>query len=421
MWGIPCQSLRRLTVGGLLLVLTPFSSAADLKTAKIAVEAERTRVFLDLAGPVDYKLFEIANPDRIVLDLRDSAAAESFAAPGGKGLLKSLRTGAQNKTDLRVVLDLAADVRPKSFLMPPDGGQGYRLVVDLYPKGKGKAEVVKSARVAPAKARDVVVMIDPGHGGNDPGAKGNAGTQEKNITMMVSRELKRQIDKTPGMRAVLTRDGDYYVGLEDRYHKAREMKADLFVSIHADAFTSSDARGSSVWMLSPRGATSEAARFLADRENNSDLVGGVKLDRKDNTLAAVLLDLSQSSTIEASGAVAQQVLRAIGKLGPTHRGYVEKANFVVLRSPDVPSILVETAFITNPEEERRLNNPEQRELLATAILNGMRTYLQSTPPPGTQFAVAADKNKPERLASRKVEDSDDSSAEGIALARVPRS
>jgi len=421
MWGIPCQSLRRLTVGGLLLVLTPFSSAADLKTAKIAVEAERTRVFLDLAGPVDYKLFEIANPDRIVLDLRDSAAAESFAAPGGKGLLKSLRTGAQNKTDLRVVLDLAADVRPKSFLMPPDGGQSYRLVVDLYPKGKGKAEVVKSARVAPAKARDVVVMIDPGHGGNDPGAKGNAGTQEKNITMMVSRELKRQIDKTPGMRAVLTRDGDYYVGLEDRYHKAREMKADLFVSIHADAFTSSDARGSSVWMLSPRGATSEAARFLADRENNSDLVGGVKLDRKDNTLAAVLLDLSQSSTIEASGAVAQQVLRAIGKLGPTHRGYVEKANFVVLRSPDVPSILVETAFITNPEEERRLNNPEQRELLATAILNGMRTYLQSTPPPGTQFAVAADKNKPERLASRKVEDSDDSSAEGIALARVPRS
>jgi N-acetylmuramoyl-L-alanine amidase len=421
MWGIPRQSLRRLVVGGLLLALAPFSSAAELKTAKISVESDRTRVFLDLAGPVDYKLFEIANPGRIVLDLRDSAAAESFAAPGGKGLLKSLRTGAQNKTDLRVVLDLAADVRPKSFLMPPDAGSGYRLVVDLYPRGRGKAEAVKSARVAPAKTRDVVVMIDPGHGGNDPGAKGNAGTQEKNITMMVSRELKRQIDKTPGMRAVLTRDGDYYVGLEDRYHRAREVKADLFVSIHADAFTSSDARGSSVWMLSPRGATSEAARFLADRENNADLVGGVKLDRKDNTLAAVLLDLSQSSTIEASGAVAQQVLRAIGKLGPTHRGYVEKANFVVLRSPDVPSILVETAFITNPEEERRLNNPEQRELLATAILNGMRSYLQSTPPPGTQFAVAAEKNKPERLASRKVEDSDDSSGEGITLARVPRS
>ena len=412
--------LRHLIAGGLLLVLTPFSPAAELKTAKISVEGDRTRVFLDLAGPVDYKLFEIANPGRIVLDMRDSSLSDGFAAPGGKGLLKSLRTGAQNKTDLRVVFDLAADVRPKSFLMPPEGGQGYRLVVDLYPKGKGKAEVVKSARAA-IKTRDVVVMIDPGHGGNDPGAKGNAGTQEKNITMMVSRELKRQIDKTPGMRAVLTRDGDYYVGLEDRYRKAREAKADLFVSIHADAFTSSDARGSSVWMLSPRGATSEAARFLADRENNADLVGGVKLDRKDNTLAAVLLDLSQSSTIEASGAVAQRVLRAIAKLGPTHRGYVEKANFVVLRSPDVPSILVETAFITNPEEERRLNNSGQRELLATAILNGMRDYFQSAPPPGTQFAVAAEKNKPERLAARKVEDGDDSSGESIALARVPRS
>ena len=422
MRGKPRQALRQLIVGGLLLATAMFSFAADLKSAKIAVESDRTRIFLDLAGPVDYKLFEIANPDRIVLDMRDSALTDGFAAPGGKGLLKSLRTGAQNKTDLRVVLDLAADVRPKSFLMPPEGGQGYRLVVDLYPKGKGgRADIVKSARVPPAKTRDVVVMIDPGHGGNDPGAMGSGGTNEKNITMLVSRELKRQIDKTPGMRALLTRDGDYYVGLEDRYHKAREAKADLFVSIHADAFVSSDARGSSVWMLSPRGATSEAARFLADRENNADLVGGVKLDKKDNTLAAVLLDLSQSSTLEASGAVAQQVLRAIGKLGPTHRGYVEKANFVVLRSPDVPSILVETAFITNPEEERRLNSSDQREQLATAILNGMRNYFQATPPPGTQFAVSAEKNKPDRLASRKAADDGEDASEGVALARVPRS
>ncbi len=422
MRGKPRQALRHLIVGGLLLASAPFSSAAELKAAKIAVESDRTRIFLDLAGPVDYKLFEIANPGRIVLDMRDSGLTESFAAPTGKGLLKSLRTGAQNKTDLRVVLDLAADVRPKSFLMPPEGGQGYRLIVDLYPKGKGgKVEVVKSARTPPVKTRDVVIMIDPGHGGNDPGAMGNAGTSEKNITMLVSRELKRQIDKMPGMRALLTREGDYYVGLEDRYHKAREAKADLFVSIHADAFVSSDARGSSVWMLSPRGATSEAARFLADRENNADLVGGVKLDKKDNTLAAVLLDLSQSSTLEASGAVAQQVLRAIAKLGPTHRGYVEKANFVVLRSPDVPSILVETAFITNPEEERRLNSSEQRELLATAILNGVHNYFQAAPPPGTQFAVNAEKNKPDRLASRKAGDAGDDIDDGVALARVPRS
>jgi N-acetylmuramoyl-L-alanine amidase len=423
MWGRSRQALRHLIVGVSLLALTPFSFAAELKAAKISVESDRTRVFLDFAGAVDYKLFEIANPGRIVLDMRDSAAADGFAVPAGKGLLKSLRTGAQNKTDLRVVLDLTDDVRPKSFLMPPDDGKGYRLVVDLYPKGKGgKAEVVKSVRAMPVKTRDVVVMIDPGHGGNDPGAQGNAGTWEKNITLMVSRELKRQIDKTPGMRAVLTRDGDYYVGLEDRYRKAREAKADLFVSIHADAFSSSDARGSSVWMLSPRGATSEAARFLADRENNADLVGGVKLDKKDNTLAAVLLDLSQSSTIEASGTVAQQVLRAIAKLGPTHRGYVEKANFVVLRSPDVPSILVETAFITNPEEEKRLNNADQREQLATAILNGVRNYFEAAPPPGTLFAAGA-KGKSERAASsRKPDDADDDAGDGnnVALARLPR-
>src|SRR5262249_33535232 len=216
------------------------------------------------------------------------------------------------------------------------------------------------------------------------------------------RELKRQIDKMPGMHAVLTREGDYYVALEDRYHRAREVKADLFVSVHADAFSSADARGSSVWMLSPRGATSEAARFLADRENNSDVVGGVKLDkRKDNTLAAVLLDLSQGATLEASGVVAQQVLRALAKLGPTHRGYVEKANFVVLRSPDVPSILVETAFITNPSEEKRLKNPEQRENLAKAILDGVRSYFTAAPPPGTWFAANARRDKPIAVASRK--------------------
>jgi N-acetylmuramoyl-L-alanine amidase len=422
MRGVSRQALFQLVAGVTLLATGSFALGADLKSAKIAVDDERTRIFLDLGGAVDYKLFEIPNPDRIVLDLHDSAPADDFAAPAGKGLLKSLRTGAQNKTDLRVVLDLAAGVRPKSFLMPPEGGQGYRLVVDLYPKVKGKTEVVKSARTPPAKVRDVVVMIDPGHGGDDPGAMGNAGTREKNITLMVARELKRQVDKQPGMRAVLTRDGDYYVGLEDRYKKAREAKADLFVSVHADAFTSSDARGSSVWMLSPRGATSEAARFLADRENNADLVGGVKLDKKDNTLAAVLLDLSQSSTLEASGVVASQVLRALAKLGPTHRGYVEKANFVVLRSPDVPSILVETAFITNPEEEKRLNNGEQREQLASAILNGVRNYFQAAPPPGTQFAVNAEKTKSERMAMRKAADgSDAGDADSVAVARVPRS
>ncbi len=195
------------------------------------------------------------------------------------------------------------------------------------------------------------------------------------------------------MTAVLTRDGDYFIPLEDRYRKAREAKADLFISIHADAFTSSDARGSSVWVLSPRGATNEASRWLADRENRADLVGGISLDDKDDTLAKVLLDLSQGATMGASSAVAEQVLSALRKLGPTHRTYVERANFVVLRSPDVPSILVETAFISNPAEEARLKSPDHRDKLASAILGGVNDYFRASPPPGTLFAKGSNRER----------------------------
>ena len=381
MWGKPRHALHHLIAGGLLLATASFSFAAELKNAKIAVEPDRTRVFLDLAGPVDYKLFEIANPDRIVLDMRDSAAAAGFATPSGKGLLKSLRTGAQNKTDLRVVLDLAADVRPKSFLMPPEGGQGYRLIVDLYPKGKGaKAEVVKSARVAPVKTRDVVIMIDPGHGGNDPGAKGSAGTLEKHITMMVARELKRQIEKTSGMRAVLTRDGDYYVDLEERYHKAREVKADLFVSIHADAFTTPLARGSSVFALSEHGASSAAARWMANKENSSDQIGGISVQTADAAVNRALFDMSTTAQIRDSLRYGGFVLNEIGDINKLHKGSVEQAGFAVLKAPDIPSILVETAFISNPEEETRLNDDAYRDQMANAILKGIKRYFAANPP-----------------------------------------
>jgi N-acetylmuramoyl-L-alanine amidase len=237
----------------------------------------------------------------------------------------------------------------------------------------------------------------------------------------VTRDLKRLIDAQPGMHAVLTRDGDYFIALNERYRKAREAKADLFVSVHADAFASEDAKGSSVWMLSTRGASSEAARWLADRENRADLVGGVTLDNKDNTLAAVLLDLSQSATLEASGAVAKRVLHSLAQIGPTHRGYVEKANFVVLRSPDVPSILVETAFITNPAEEKRLTSNTQREKLAAAILDGVREYFRSTPPPGTWFAANARKDKPRVAAVLQADDPDAAELTGAVAARGPRS
>lgn len=375
--------------------------AAEIKNLRIWAGPEYTRAVFDVSGPVDYKLFELAKPDRIVLDLRASQLADGFAAPAARGLLKGLRAGRQGKNDARVVFDLADGVRPKSFLLPPADKFGYRLVLDLYPAAAKPAPVKTVAAAAGGKARNVVVAIDAGHGGDDPGAIGASGTYEKNITLAVARQLKKQIDAAPGMSAVLTRDADYFIPLERRYAKAREAKADLFISIHADAFSSSDARGSSVWVLSPRGATSEAARWLADRENRADLVGGISLDDKDDTLAKVLLDLSQGATMGASNAVAEQVHAALRKLGPTHRNYVERANFVVLRSPDVPSILVETAFISNPAEEARLKSPEHREKLAGAILQGVDAYFRASPPPGTLFAQNVDRARDVRDKSRR--------------------
>ena len=396
------------------------ADAAEIRAVKLAPEGDHTRAVFDISAPLDYKLFEIGNPDRIVLDVRDASFAQNFSAPAGAGLLKAIRTGRVGKDGVRVVFDLAGAVRPKSFVQPPGNGAGYRLVVDLYKKGKTVAPV-KSAAALAEKPRDVIIAIDAGHGGVDPGATGNAGTHEKNITLAVARDLKRLIDAQSGMHAVLTRDGDYFIPLNERYRKAREAKADLFLSVHADAFASEDAKGSSVWMLSTRGASSEAARWLADRENRADLVGGVTLDNKDNTLAAVLLDLSQSATLEASGAVAKRVLHSLAQIGPTHRGYVEKANFVVLRSPDVPSILVETAFITNPAEEKRLTSNTQREKLAGAILDGVREYFRSTPPPGTWFAANARKDKPRVAAVLQADDPDAAELGGELVARGPRS
>lgn len=368
--------------------------AAEISAVRIWASPDYTRAVFDVSGPVDYRLFQIANPDRIVLDIRGSVPVDSLGIVNGKGLVKSVRTGKQGKGDVRMVFDLLGAAQPKSFLLPPAENVGYRLVVDLYPKQKSALAASKSvAQTNNGRVRNVIVMIDPGHGGEDPGASGASGTHEKSITLSVSRELKQMIDKQPGMSAVLTRDSDYFVPLEERYKKAREAKADLFISVHADAFSSSDAHGSSVWVLSSRGATNQAARWLADRENRSDLVGGVSIDNKDQTLAAVLLDLQQGATLEASSNIAENVLRALAKIGTTHRGYIERANFVVLRSPDVPSILVETAFISNPSEEKRLNSPGEREKLASAILDGVRDYFRATPPPGTLFAANAIRQK----------------------------
>jgi N-acetylmuramoyl-L-alanine amidase len=390
--------------------------AADIKAARAWAAPEYTRLVFDLSTTAKFRVSPGDKPGDLVIDIDNSTVANGFRAPSAQGLFKGLDSNGKAGS-ARLVAHVDAGAKPKSFLLKPAGDYGYRLVLDLYP-GDATAKQVAAddsadgddsdtpAAPAPARGRTtrrgapassiaalptserkVVVAIDPGHGGEDPGARGATGMREKDLTLMVARELADQINRQPGMEAFLTRNGDYFIPLKRRYQIAREHNADLFVSIHADAFKNSDAKGSSVWVLSPRGKSSEAARWLADRENRADLVGGVSLDDKDDTLAAVLLDLQQGYAMQASDSIAGNVLKALGQLGPTHRGYVESANFVVLRSPDVPSILVETAFITNPSEELKLKSETHRRALATAVLGGVRNYFESTPPPGTWFAA----------------------------------
>ncbi len=400
--------------------------AADVKAARVWAGPEYTRVVFDLSGPLDYKVSPGDTPGNLVIDLGRNDVTGDFSAPGAQGLFKSMRTERQGGNS-RVVATVDARAKPKSFLLKPAGDYGYRLVLDLYPdNGNAVAAsrpskgVSATAAGLPSGERKVVVAIDAGHGGEDPGARGATGLREKDVTLQVARELADQINRQPGMQAVLTRNGDYFIPLKRRYEIAREHNADLFVSIHADAFKNSDAKGSSVWVLSPRGKTSEAARWLADRENRADLVGGVSLDDKDDTLAAVLLDLQQGYAMQASDSIAGNVLKALGQLGPTHRGFVERANFVVLRSPDVPSILVETAFITNPDEERRLRSDDHRRQLATAVLGGVRNYFESTPPPGTWFAAQSARRNGTSLAAASVSTpaSPAADAGGVAAAAV---
>ena len=406
------------------------AQAAELKGARVWAGPEYTRVVLDASGPLRYTISQ--KDGQVVVDLPDSRTTSSFSNPSAQGLYRGM-SHARIGDGMQLTAKVAPASRLKSFVLKPASGTDYRLVLDLYPAG-GSASLATAApaeaeaapvtvvrapaavpsysnpthsrRVAAEQAaamlngqRQVVVPIDAGHGGKDQGAHGPGGTLEKNVTLAVARDLAAQINRQPGMKAVLTRDSDFYIPLTQRYQIAREHNADLFVSIHADAFTRDDARGSSVWVLSPRGKTSEAARWLADRENRADLIGGTTLDDKDDSLAKVLLDLQQGWAMQASDVVAGNVLKALAQLGPTHRGYVERANFVVLRSPDVPSILVETAFISNPAEERRLRDPAHQKKLAEAVMGGVRNYFESTPPPGTWFAAEAARRNGVQLAS----------------------
>ncbi len=351
---------------------------------------DHTRLVFDLDRPVEHRIFPLQNPHRLVIDFE---AARLVTKLDGKRLksrhIEAVRHARRKDGTLRVVLDLTERVRPRSFLLPPGGGHGHRLVIDLYDR-KGKARPVKKIAEPkdPAAGRDIVVAVDAGHGGEDPGARGRRHkTQEKAITLAIARRLKTLIDAQPGMRAVLTRKGDYFVGLRKRIQIARRHQADLFVSIHADAFHDPRARGSSVFVLSRRGASSEAARWLAERENASDLIGGVSLEDKDEVLASVLLDLAQSSTLAASIRAAKLVHRELGRIAKLHGRRVQHAGFVVLKSPDIPSMLVETGFISNPKEEKLLRSHRHQQRLAEAILRGIREYFEREPPPGSRLAL----------------------------------
>jgi N-acetylmuramoyl-L-alanine amidase len=314
--------------------------------------------------------------------------------------VQGLRVGHNRPGIVRLVLDLKAEVAPQVFTLKPIGEYGYRLVLDLHPqeaidpliallKETAKRETEKRAQgQKPTVARLATIVIDPGHGGEDPGAIGRHGSREKHVTLTIARRLKALIDAEPNMRAVLTRDGDYYLPLHVRVEKARKVRADLFVSIHADAFVRPHARGSSVFALSDRRATSEAADWLAKKENEADLIGGVNLDVKDPYLKKTLIDLTQSATIDYSLRLGSAVLKHLGGVNTLHKPRVEQASFGVLKAPDVPSILVETAFISNPQEERKLNDEGYQEKLARAILEGIRDYVAKHPPrPASPLAL----------------------------------
>lgn len=371
-----------------LLIFAPQLFASQVNGVRLWTAPDHTRLVFDTSGPVEHKVFTLKSPDRLVIDLVSSRFARDFVGPAvANRHLKGMRHAARKDGKLRVVLDLKQALRPKTFLLKPNAQYGHRLVVDLYPvEATRKPRVAKSTKDLDV-ARDVTVAIDPGHGGEDPGATGSRfRSKEKRVTLEISRRLKRLIDAEPGMRAVLTRTGDYYVGLRKRMAIARKNRADLFLSVHADAFDDKRVRGSSVYVLSGRGASSEAARWLAAKANASDLVGGVSLDDKDDMLATVLFDLSQSASRHASLSVARKVYSRLAKLGRTHGRRVQRANFLVLKSPDIPSLLVETGFISNPDEETRLRDPGYQERMAGAIRDGVKQFFLESPPAGTLLA-----------------------------------
>jgi N-acetylmuramoyl-L-alanine amidase len=376
-------------VWGMLLstALMP-AYAVDVRGVRFWAGPDGTRVVLDLSGSAQHSLQVLRNPDRVVLDVAGARLGAGVRmGPAGTGAVKQVRMARRPSGELRIVLDLSRPIQAKSFLAAPNDRYGYRLVIDLG-TSQGVDTPVKVEH-APPEARDLIIAVDAGHGGEDPGAIGKNGTREKDVVLAIAKELALKINSETGMKAVLTRDGDYFVPLRDRMRRARAQSADLFVSIHADSIRDRRVDGSSVYILSQRGATDEASRWLAERENASDLIGGVSLDDKDDVLASVLLDLSQSASLSASQVAAERVLHQLNRVGEIRKPQVQQARFMVLKSPDIPSMLVETAYISNPQEEQRLRGAAHQAKLAAAIHQGVHDYFYSNPPAGTRVAQLA--------------------------------
>lgn len=386
------KKMRILSSLLLILLLAPFAQAAqEVQNVRAWLAPDNTRLVFDLSGPVEHKLFTLSGPDRVVIDIDKAKMQASLDRLGlEESPVSQIRHSARGD-GIRIVLDLKSEVRPRSFDLKPNDQYGHRLVVDLAMREE--AVVTKTVVPVPGESskRDIVVVIDAGHGGEDPGAIGPGGVREKDVVLKIAQELKRLIDAEKGYRAVLTRTGDYYVSLRGRTGKARQSNADLFVSVHADAFKDPRARGASVWVLSPRGATSEMGRWLAQRENSADLIGGVgslSLGDKDDVLASVLLDMSMNASRKDSHQVASRIHGNMASFARMHKKHVEQAGFVVLKSPDIPSILVETGFISNPEEARLLKTDSYRKRMAQAIFRGITGHFWEKPPTGTYVAWA---------------------------------
>ncbi len=385
-------------IGALLLwCACTVSNAGPAKIENVRLWAgpDSTRIVVDMTAAPVYRHEILTDPPRVAVHLIDARQCGTTPAISANAYLKNLRCTKQAGADVQMVLDISADARPKLFTLAPNQQYGHRLVIDLLPAIPASASVsATSVSVkAPGMSNKIpaaapwVIAIDAGHGGADPGARGPGGTREKDVTLAIARKLHALINKERGMRAVLVRDGDYYIPLRQRMAKAREKKADLFISIHADAIPHGRARGSSVYTLSPRGASSEAARWLAKRENAADLIGGVSLDDKDDVLASVLLDLSQTATQEASFDAANRLLAGLAKIGTLHKNVVQQAGFAVLKSPDIPSVLVETAFISHREEERKLRDSAHQQKLARALSAGIRDFLATQAGRGDTFVL----------------------------------